>query len=605
MTKTIFDILNDRLKAAFEAVNLPSDHVSVQLSDRPDLADFQCNSAFQLAKSERKNPRELATLITEQMALDDLFEKVEVAGPGFINLVINRAFLAGMLSMQQKDPRCGVPEVSRDNEQTIVIDYGGPNVAKPLHVGHLRPSIIGEAIKRTARFSGHYVIGDIHLGDWGTPMGMLLAELQERHPDWVYFDADKTSDFPKEPPFGADALISLYPEASTHFKEDAAFADKARQATAELQEGRPGYKALWKHFRDLSLGSMRENFEALNVDFDLWLGESDVHDMIPDMIADLREKGLVVESDGALIIPVAEDSDKEDIPPMMLVKKDGGYTYATTDLATIYDRRKKYNPQQIIYVVDTRQSLHFKQVFRAAAKAGYMPLEQLSHVNFGTINGTDGKPYKTRQGGIMQLSQLIEEARIEAVKQAGYSSMDAVPSDMRAMIDDIAVAAVKFGDLSTTRQADYVFDLQSFVKAEGRTGPYIQYAAVRIKSILEKAGVAPRNEDDLNVQIIIDDEAEKELALKYLELPAVIAKSIETSMPSQLCEHVYLLAKAFNRFYRSCPVATESDAAIKASRIALCQMVLRQIELVMEVMLGIDLPDRMLRAETEEDADAA
>ena len=600
MTKPILSLLKDRMIAAFEAAGLPSDKVSVQVSDRPDLCEFQCNTALQLAKEVGQNPRNIAQSVTDQMALDDMFEKVEIAGPGFINLTLNAVFLGGILSSQQADKRAGLPEVSADDEQTIIIDYGGPNVAKPLHVGHLRPTIIGEAVKRTARELGHYVIGDIHLGDWGTPMGMLIAELQERHPDWPYFDEGKKVDFPKEAPFEVDALNSLYPEASKHFKSDEGFADKARIATAELQSGRAGYRALWQHFCDLSLDAMKKNFDALNVDFDLWLGESDVHDLIPEMIKDLKSKGLAVESEGAIIIPVAKEDDKEEIPPMMLVKKDGGYTYATTDLATIYDRQKKYNPHQIIYVVDTRQTLHFKQVFRAADLAGYMPLNKLHHVNFGTINGKDGKPYKTRDGGIMQLAALIEEARSQAAIEAGFDSVEKIPDNMVEMSNKIAVAAVKFGDLSTNRQSDYVFDVGSFVKAEGRTGPYIQYASVRIQSILEKMGIDYKSEKLPQAQITIEDDAERELALKYLEFPHVVEKAFENSMPSILCEHAYNLAKSFNRFYGACPVASEADKAKQESRLILCVMVLRQLKFIMEYMLGIDLPNRMLRADMDQ-----
>lgn len=585
----IIDLLTSCLKDAFEKEGLESSSVTVQVSDRPDLADFQSNAAFAMAKAARQNPREIATRIVDHIKLNNMFERVEVAGPGFINLVVAKPFLSGLMSNQQQDERCGIPVL--EHEQTIVVDYGGPNVAKPLHVGHLRPAIIGESIKRVSRFIGHYTLGDIHLGDWGTPMGMLIAELEERHPEWDYFDASKTDGFPSEPPVSVVELNTLYPEASTHFKTDEAFADKARKATAELQDGRAGYRALWRHFCTISLEAMKEDYHHLNVDFDLWLGESDVHDLIPEMIADLREKGLIVESDGALIIPVAREGDKEEIPPLILVKKDGGYNYATTDLATIYDRKKKYNPDRLIYVVDTRQSLHFRQVFRAAVLASYMREDQMEHANFGTINGTDGKPYKTRDGGVMRLANLIKEAREEAVTQAGFKDQDQ-DKTVQEMLDDISVAAVKYGDLAINRQSDYVFDVKAFVQSEGKTGPYIQYACVRIQSILEKVGQL-----DKPTSIIVEDEAEKELVLKYLEFPTILQRAFETSMPSVLCEHVYLLSKAFNRFYGACSVAGETDSAIRNSRIALCQMTLRQMKLIMVDLLGIDVPERMLRAD--------
>ena len=593
MEKTILDHLNIVVKDAFAKAGFSTDIVSVQKSDRPDLADFQCNAALQMAREAKMPPRGVAEKVVAELD-QSLFDKVEIAGPGFINLVVKNDFLSALMTPLQNDERAGLREEAGD--QTIIIDYGGPNVAKPLHVGHLRPSIIGEAVKRTARYMGHYIIGDIHLGDWGTPMGMLIAELQERHPEWPYFDASKTDGYPEESPIAVEALTTLYPEASTHFKEDEEFADKARQATAELQDGRPGYRALWRHFVDISLQTVKDDLGRLNVDFDLWLGESDVHDLIPEMIQDMRDKGLIVEDNGALIIHVAEEGDKEEIPPVIVVKKDGGYNYATTDLATIYDRKKKYNPNKLLYVVDTRQSLHFKQVFRAAAKAGYMPLEAMEHINFGTLNGKDGKPFKTRAGGVMRLTQLIAEARNEALEKSGYGADDNLPDEIEKMTDKIAIAAIKYGDLSVSRQSDYNFDLSSFLQTEGKTGPYIQYAAVRIRSILEKAGAL-----DEKTQILITDDTEKELALKFLEFNDVVAKAFEHSMPSVLCEHVFLLAKAFNRFYRQCQVLNEEDKALRMSRLKLCAMVLRQITIIMETMLAIDMPQKMLRLGDEKE----
>lgn len=593
-SKTLLHTLEEKMKDAFAKADLPFDHVAVQQSDRPDLADFQCNSAFSLSKELKQNPRVIAEKVVS--TLDKAyFEKVEVAGPGFINLVLKNDFLASFADAFKKDERASCSRVEK--EETFVIDYGGPNVAKPLHVGHLRPAIIGEAIKRALRFAGHYVIGDVHLGDWGTPMGMLIAELEERHPEWPYFDASQTS-FPKDSPISVDALNVLYPEASTHFKTDEAFADKARTATAKLQDGtHAGYRALWKHFTTLSIDAMKEDYERLNVEFDLWLGESDAHDFIPPMIAEFKEKNLVVESDGALIVHVARETDKEEIPPLILVKKDGGYNYATTDLATLYDRLKKYNPHSVVYVVDTRQSLHFKQVFRVAEMANYFKPSALVHANFGTINGKDGKPFKTRDGGVMRLSGLIDLAKEEALKQAGFASEDDLNAEMKQMIESIAVAAIKYGDLAVNRQSDYIFDVQSFVQTEGKTGPYIQYAAVRIKAILEKAGAFNRD-----VALQVTDEAEKELLLQYLNFTHALHKATETHMPSVLCDHVYLLAKSFSRFYKNCPVNNCEDEKLRSSRLLLCEMVLRQIEIVMKDILSIQIPQKMLRKEDLENA---
>lgn len=594
MSHTLIQTLEKKLKDAFAKADLPFDNVIVQQSDRPDLADFQCNSAFSLSKELKQNPRAIAEKVVSTLD-PSAFEKVEVAGPGFINLVLKNDFLAQFAETYKGDQRAACPVVSK--EETFVVDYGGPNVAKPLHVGHLRPAIIGEAIKRALRFAGHYVVGDVHLGDWGTPMGMLIAELNERHPEWDYFDETKTS-FPSEAPISVGDLTTLYPEASTHFKTDEAFADKARLATTKLQDGtHAGYRALWRHFTKISIDAMKEDYARLNVEFDLWLGESDAHDFIPPMIQDFKQKGFVIESDGALIVHVAKETDKEEIPPLILVKKDGGFNYATTDLATLYDRLKKYNPNSIVYVVDTRQSLHFKQVFRVAEMAGYFKPGHLNHANFGTINGKDGKPFKTRDGGLMSLSGLIALAKEEALKQAGFSSEEELSPDMKQMIESIAVAAIKYGDLAVNRQSDYIFDVQSFVQTEGKTGPYIQYAAVRIKAILEKAGKFNRD-----AKLQITDEAEKELLLQYLNFPNAVAKSVETHMPSVLCDHVYLLAKSFSRFYKNCPVNNCEDEKLRASRLLLCEMVLRQIEIIMKDILRIDIPQKMLRKEDLENA---
>lgn len=597
--KTIFDHLNLAVKNAFAKIGIAdTSTVEVHLSDRPDLADFQCNAALQLARVLKQPPRAIAEKVVEAIRQSDdtaLFEKIDIAGPGFINLNVNKDFLSGLMNQLQGSKRCGAPETAE--QHNIVVDYGGPNVAKPLHVGHLRPAIIGEAVKRIARFEGHYVLGDVHLGDWGTPMGMLIAKLQERDPDLVYFDPAYEGDYPTESPVTVDMLNILYPEASTHFKADKVFADKARKATAELQDGRRGYRALWQHFVTISIGAMKKDYAPLNVDFDLWLGESDVHDIIPAMIDDLKSKSLAVEDGGALIVHVAQEDDKDDMPPMILVKKDGGYNYSTTDLATIFDRQKKYNCAKILYVVDTRQSLHFKQLFRVAAKAGYIGIEQLEHINFGTINGKDGKPYKTRDGGIMRLKMLIEQAREEAMVQSGFDDFETLDSTLQNMLNDIAVAAVKYGDLSTHRQSDYVFDVSAFVQAEGKTGPYVQYAGVRLRSIIEKIG---HGDDaklvDASKQVVIIDDAEKALAMKYLEFPQALERAIASSMPSILCEHVYLIARAFSRFYGECPVVNETDMAVKSSRVALCQMVLTQIDLIMVELLGIPMPEKMLRA---------
>lgn len=599
MAQNLEQSLHDVLQKAFIAAGYAAADVKVQASDRPDLADFQCNSAFQLAKAERKNPRELAQAVVDKIDTD-FFEKVEVAGAGFINLVVKKQNIADSLA----DLNISFSDAIRaEKPLNIVLDYGGPNVAKPLHVGHLRPAIIGESLKRIARAVGHHVVGDVHLGDWGTPMGMLIAELKDRHSDWVFFDADYQGEYPQKAPFNADDLKLLYPQASARFKNEEDFAERARQATAELQTGRRGYTQLLHYFRTLSIEAMQQDYKNLNVSFDLWLGESSVNDAMQKMVDELVQKNIAEDSRGAKIIRVARPDDKEEFPPLILVKNDGAYNYATSDLATIRERvfNPEFNmgkkPDEIWYVVDRRQSLHFKQVFRAAHMAGFIDEKSLRHIGNGTVNGPDGKPFKTRDGGMMSLSELIAVAEQEAMVQSGFSETD-LNDELRLMIKQIAIAAIKYGDLSA-RLADYIFDVKAFVQAEGKTGPYIQYAAVRIKSIIDKAGLSVKSIEaaPLNVQA----EEEKTLGLTLLNYSHALHKSLEQSTPGFLCDHLYAVAREFNRFYKACPVLAADDEATRLSRLRFCQCVLQQIEHGMQA-LGIDIPDRMLRADKQENA---
>jgi len=586
---SLINYLNARAVEAFEANNVPVELAVFQTSDRPDLADFQCNGAFQAAKALRKNPREIASAIQEHLANDPAFEEVTVAGPGFINVRLTNEFLSG--NLKDLDFENVISE--GEKPETMIFDYGGPNIAKPLHVGHLRSAVIGDAVKRIARSLGHKVIADVHLGDWGTPMGMLIAELEFRYPDWSYFSEGETN-FPEESPINVDDLNSLYPEAAKHFKEDPDFADKARLATTELQAGRPGYRALWQHFVNTSLATVKKDFAALNVDFDLWLGESDADTAIPEMIADLKEKGLAVESEGALVVHVTREDDDSELPPLILEKTGGGVTYGTTDLATIYQRvNDKEKIDRIVYIVDQRQSLHFKQVFRAAALAGYMEEDHLEHLGFGTVNGKDGKPFKTREGGVMRLEELLQMARDEVVKKMGIVGKE--DESLTNMAESIAMAAVKYGDLSTQRLSDYIFDTEAFVKLEGKTGPYIQYAAVRVQSLLDKAAAK-----DLKpaTEFKLETAEERALALLLLDYPVTLQRAHDRRMPSDICEHVYNVAQAYSRFYQNCPVMTADTKEQSESRLAISQLCRRDIVACMD-KLGIDVPDRMVKFEDE------
>lgn len=591
----LISYLNAKAEAVFAAQDIPVELAVFTKSDRPDLADFQCNGAFQAAKALRKNPREIASGVQAALQNDPAIEEVSVAGPGFINVRLKNAFIAEQLHSVKFD------DLSHTQVEplTLMLDYGGPNIAKPLHVGHLRSAIIGESIKRIARALGHTVIADVHLGDWGTPMGMLIAELSERHPDWPYFD-DAASEFPTDSPIQVDDLTSLYPEAAAHFKADEAFAQKAREMTAELQQGKAGYRALWQHFVNISLVAVKRDFSALNVDFDLWLGESDADAVMQEMIEDLREKGLAVESEGATVIHVQRDEDEIEIPPLILVKSDGGVTYASTDLATIYQRVQSNQPDRIAYVVDQRQSLHFKQVFRAASLAGYIDEQKLEHIGFGTVNGKDGKPFKTREGGVMRLSDLIQLARDEVAHKVGQDEEGecTAEGDIPAMIESIAVAAVKFGDLSSPRVSDYIFDTEAFVRLEGKTGPYIQYAAVRVQSLLDKAREkAVRVDRDVTLQL--EQEEERSLALALLDYPAAMQRAFDRRMPSDLCEHVYGVAQAYSRFYQACKILGAEDEGVKLSRLNLSQRVFEHVSACLQ-HLGIAVPTRMLSLSTNE-----
>jgi arginyl-tRNA synthetase len=586
-------ILSARLGDAFAAAGYDRGHGQVADSSRPDLAQFQCNGAMAAAKQRREKPREIAQRVIDELraAPDaaDVFRQVDIAGPGFINLSLTDTALAAQVSAAAGDPMlgCDAPQ----EPLKIFVDYGGPNVAKPMHVGHLRSSIIGDSLKRIARFAGHVVVGDVHLGDWGLQMGMLIAELARRRPELPYFDETKTVGFPEQSPVTIDDLQELYPQASQRAKADEAAMAAARAATRELQAGRPGYRALWRHFVDVSVAELRADFAALDIEFDLWLGESDVSDAIPPLLDRLRREGLAVISEGAEIIHVAEPGDKRELPPLILVKSDGAVLYGTTDLATI-EQRVRQGADLVLYVVDKRQSDHFEQVFRAARKTGIAPPHvALEHAGFGTMNGKDGKPFKTREGGVMRLKDLIEIVTSKARERMAEAevAVDYSEDEKERIARDVGIAALKYADLMNHRTKDYVFDLERFSAFEGRTGPYLLYAAVRIKSILRNAEERGFEAGKLAPPA---SAAERDLFLELSSFPDAVAAAFDTRAPNALAEYAFRLATALSRFYSEHHILREDDSAKRASWLGLMRCTAAVLERSLE-LLGLRVPERM------------
>jgi arginyl-tRNA synthetase len=586
---SLSDFLGGLAQDAFAQSGLDPAFGRVQPSGRPDLGDFQCNGALPAAKQARRNPREIAGEVAECLRANPVFAEVSVAGPGFINLTLTNEFLSRHLDAMAADgERLGVP--LRKPSRRVLIDFGGPNIAKLMHVGHLRSSIIGDSLQRLFRFAGDEVISDVHLGDWGLPMGMLISEIAERSPELPWFDPEHEGPYPEQSPVSVDDLETLYPQAARACKSSEARLERARRARAELQEGRPGYRALWQHFTDVSIEGMKREFGALGVSFDLWEGEASVDPLIGPMVADLKDRGVARESEGAWVIPVAREGDKTEVPPFLLLDREGAALYGTTDLATIADRMARLHPDLMLYVVDQRQHLHFEQVFRAARIAGLLPENaEAEHVGFGTMNGPDGRPFKTREGGVLKLHDLIgmavekaEERMAEAKLASGYSE-----EERAKVARQVAIASIKFADLSNWRASDYIFDLDRFTRFEGKTGPYLQYAAVRIKSILRKA-----EDDGKDASIRLESAAEHALGLKLAELPDAIARAYHKRAPNALCDYVYDLAQAFSRFYTEHHILSEPDAALRASRLTLARLTLRVLERVLD-LLGIEVPERM------------
>ena len=582
----LLDLISRQVSDAFAEAGYDASYGKVTLSNRPDLCEYQCNGAMPAAKAYHKAPIQIAEEVAAKLNGNALFSQAEAVKPGFLNLRVSEEYLTGYLAQMAQDAHFGV--TAEGAPRTVVLDYGGANVAKPLHVGHLRSAIIGESIKRIYRFFGDTVIGDVHLGDWGLQMGLVIEGLRERQPELPYFNESYTGEYPAEAPFTISDLEEIYPAASARSKTDEEFAHRAHEATRKLQEKIPGYYALWQHIIRVSVADLRKNYGDLNVTFDVWLGESDAQPYIPQMLKIVEDKHLAVESEGALVVPVQEESDSKELPPCILVKSDGATLYATTDLATIVQREQDYHPDKILYLTDKRQSLHFEQVFRVARKAELVPpTTELQHIGFGTMNGKDGKPFKTRAGGVMRLEQLIREIT-DFVMQKITTNQTVSDEELPATARQIALAALKYGDLSNLATKDYVFDLDRFSSFEGNTGPYLLYTIVRIKSILSKY--------DGNVseaKLLPPESAEqKELMLILSRLADSLRAACRDSAPNVICAYVYELAVAANKFYHDVRIITEPDEAKKASYVALIDLTRRVMETCID-LLGFSAPDKM------------
>ena len=580
----ILDIISKKMQQAFADAGYDPSFGRVTVSNRPDLCQYQCNGALAAAKQYKCAPIQIANAVAEKLDAAD-FSKIEAVMPGFLNLNLSDTFLQSYLEGMRTAVDFGVEKSGEG--KTVVVDYGGPNVAKPLHIGHLRSAIIGESIKRLFKFFGYNAIGDIHLGDWGLQMGLIIAMLQERQPELVYFDENYTGDYPEEAPFTIAELEEIYPAASARKKEDKAFADKAHTATYELQTGRRGYRALWQHIMRLSLADMRKIYDNLNVHFEAWLGESDADPFIPAMVEDFKKRGIAVQSEGAWVIPVAREDDKKEVPPCILVKSDGSAIYATTDLATMVQRMKDFKPDRMFYITDKRQALHFEQVFRAAKLGGIVPEDYtLDHLGFGTMNGKDGKPFKTRDGGVMRLEMLIKDMT-DFVRTKVVENQIVTGDEVEPTTQKIALAALKYGDLSNQPTKDYVFDMDRFAAFEGNTGPYILYTIVRIKSILAKYGAW----ENLSIQPAANEYA-KDLMLAITKLAPTLENALNTASPNVVCAYIYELAGAVNKFYHETRILTEENEELKAGYIALIALAKNILEVCIDI-LGFSAPDKM------------
>lgn len=587
--KKILDLISEEVMQAFEAAGYEKELGKVSISNRPDLCEYQCNGAMAGAKKYKKAPIMIANDVAAKLADSQVFEKVDAVAPGFLNFTLSREFVGNYVKEMRTFDKFGLEEAQTPLE--MVIDYGGPNVAKPLHVGHLRSGVIGESIKRIVRYMGHYIIGDIHLGDWGQPMGLIMNELHIRKPDLVYFDESYTGEYPTEPPFTIAELEEIYPFASKRSKEDPQYKEDSMACTYKLQSGVRGYRALWNHIINVSVADLKRNYEKLNVEFDLWNGESTVHDLIPGMVDYMKKEGYAYVSDGALVVDVKEETDTKEVPPCMILKSDGASLYNTTDLATIMMRMEQNHPDELIYLTDKRQELYFEQVFRCARKTKLVkPETKLVHIGFGTMNGKDGKPFKTRDGGVMRLETLIQEINDEMLRKiTDNREVDEAEAKETARI--VALAALKYGDLSNQASKDYIFDMDRFTSFEGDTGPYILYTIVRIKSILAKYKESGAAIDENAFQTPVND-SEKALMMEIAKYNASLEAAYEELAPHKICAYIYDLANAFNRFYHETKILAEEDETKKAGYISLLVLTRDILETCIN-LLGFSAPERM------------
>ena len=594
--KKILDLITDEVTKAFTECGYDAKYAKVTLSNRPDLCEYQCNGAMAAAKEYKKAPFMIADEVVEKLAVNPMFVMAESVKPGFLNLKIDEAYLADYVAkMQEDEGRFGCEKT--EAPKTIIIDYGGPNVAKPLHVGHLRSAIIGESVKRIGKFMGHNVIGDVHLGDWGLQMGLIITELKQRRPELVYFDDTYTGEYPEEAPFTISELEEIYPTASKKSKEDEAYKEAAMQATFELQHGKRGYQALLKHILNVSVTDLKRNYANLNVSFELWKGESDAQPYIPDMVQKMKDDGFAYISDGALVVDVKEETDTKEIPPCMILKSDGASLYNTTDLATMVWRMKDYNPDELIYVVDKRQELYFTQVFRCARKTGIVkPETELKFLGFGTMNGKDGRPFKTRDGGVMRLEHLISGINEEMLakiqeNQKTKENLGISTEEAENTAKMVALAAIKYGDLSNQASKDYIFDIDRFTSFEGNTGPYILYTIVRIKSILNKYHGLGKDDSGAVIEAA-HSKSEKDLMLELSKFNAVMESAFEETAPHKICSYIYDLANAFNSFYHGTKIMSEENETVQKSYIRLLELTKSVLETCIDV-LGFSAPERM------------
>ena len=594
--KKILDLITDEVTKAFTECGYDAKYAKVTLSNRPDLCEYQCNGAMAAAKEYKKAPFMIADEVVEKLAANPIFAMAESVKPGFLNLKIDEAYLADYVAkMQEDEGRFGCEKT--EAPKTIMIDYGGAKGAKPLHVGHLRSAIIGESVKRIGKFMGHNVIGDVHLGDWGLQMGLIITELKQRRPELVYFDDTYTGEYPEEAPFTISELEEIYPTASKKSKEDEAYKEAAMQATFELQHGKRGYQALLKHILNVSVTDLKRNYANLNVSFELWKGESDAQPYIPDMVQKMKDDGFAYISDGALVVDVKEETDTKEIPPCMILKSDGASLYNTTDLATMVWRMKDYNPDELIYVVDKRQELYFTQVFRCARKTGIVkPETELKFLGFGTMNGKDGRPFKTRDGGVMRLEHLISGINEEMLakiqeNQKTKENLGISTEEAENTAKMVALAAIKYGDLSNQASKDYIFDIDRFTSFEGNTGPYILYTIVRIKSILNKYHGLGKDDSGAVIEAA-HSKSEKDLMLELSKFNAVMESAFEETAPHKICSYIYDLANAFNSFYHGTKIMSEENETVQKSYIRLLELTKSVLETCIDV-LGFSAPERM------------